>query len=507
MLNKTKPDDNAKFNSKNQMYTNNLNQVSKIHLDKEQNSPAKSVFRVKDFAFNYPFAKAQIKLNGEINIYPQDVVLINGTSGIGKSTLLYALKGLIPHVINGNLSGEIYYNDKDIRHLNSHDLSDIGLLLQNPQAQIITQTVIEELAFGLENLQIPREIILADIEIYAKKFNITHLLDKSTAELSTGEMQQINLISVLITKPRVLLLDEPTAFLDVESATHFIDAFNNLDDTTIIIIEHNLDYLRGKINRYFEINANGMINESSIKQIQWNRPLTTNKTETKSQIKHLNQQSDQQQYPMQNNNIPMEFGATHQILTLKKYKLKNGNYATTDFTLNQGEIIGIIGKNGIGKSTWLQTLAKIKRNNNEIYLHGKNITQIKDYYNHVGLLWQNPENHFLYSTVAQELHCAPELINTMGLNSLLSQNPFTLSEGQKRRLSLAILWSLNREIYLLDEPSFGQDFDNKLLLIQMIQTMQNSGKSFIIISHDFQFLQAICSRIMNFTEQGLIPHE
>ena len=506
MLNKTKSDENTEFNSKNQMYTNNLNQVSEINLHKEQNSQIKSVFRVKDFAFNYPFAKAQIKLNGEINIYPQDVVLINGASGIGKSTLLYALKGLIPHVINGNLSGEIYYNDNDISNLNSRDLSNIGLLLQNPQAQIITQTVIEELAFGLENLQIPRETILSKIEIYAKKFNITHLLNKSTAELSTGEMQQINLISILITKPRVLLLDEPTAFLDVESATHFIDAFNNLDNTTIIIIEHNLDYLRGKINRYFEINTDGMINEYSIKQIQWNRSLTTNKADTKSQIKHFNEQSSQE-YQRQNNNIPVELATTNQILTVKKYRLKNGNYATADFILNQGEIIGITGKNGIGKSTWLQTLAKIKRNTSEIYLYDKNITQVKDYYSHIGLLWQNPENHFLHNTVAQELHSTPELINTLGLNALLSQNPFTLSEGQKRRLSLAVLWSLNREIYFLDEPSFGQDFDNKLLLIQMIQTMQNSGKSFIIISHDYQFLQAICSRIMNFTEQGLIPYE
>ena len=441
------------------------------------------IFHITDFAFQYPFSNSQIKLDGEIKIYHNDIVLISGASGIGKSTLLYALKGLIPYVIQGNLHGNILYNNQNIATLNSNALSKIGLLLQNPEAQIITSCVIEELAYGLENLQLPREQILLQIKTYADKFNITHLLDKTTAELSTGEKQQINLISLLITQPEVLLLDEPTAFLDPNAAKHFIYTFNLLQNTTIIIIEHNLGYLQNKINRFFQINTQGEINEQNISQIQWRQLLTK---------------------PLINPQPPI---VNEPILIVKNYLLKNKQNTIKNFELCRGDIIGIIGNNGVGKSTFLQALAGLKKLKNSIFLLNKDICKIKNYFDLVGLLWQNPENHFLYNTVTKELSPNVKQNAQFDFTNQLAQNPFTLSEGQKRRLSLAILYSLDRQIYLLDEPSFGQDLYNKQLLIQMIYKMKIIGKSFVIISHDYDFLQTICTQVLNFTEQGLIPYE
>lgn len=438
------------------------------------------IYTINNFSFRYPFSNTNIHLSGLINIYPKSKVLLSARSGLGKSTLLYALKGLIPKHIYGKISGEILFNGQPVANLNKDQTTQIGLLMQNPHAQIITTTVMEELAFGLECLGMNKEDILNRIEQYASWFKIKHLLNKKTDELSGGQKQQINFISIILPNPQVILMDEPTAFLDPKSANYFIEVFNEISkDKTIIIIEHNLAYLKDKVSNYLQIDQSGLLYEDNVDKINWTNKFVS------SAIKAATQP------------VP--------LIEIKHYQLKNPHKYIKDFTINQGEIIGILGDNGVGKTTLLNSLAKLDDlNTKTICYKGTDLNQIKtkDYFDQVTLLWQNPENHFLFNRVIDEVHDA-QLLTLMKLDNCLNQNPFTLSEGQKRRLSLAIVWMLNRELYLLDEPTFGQDALNKQVLIDLVLQMQAQGKTFVIVSHDLEFLQAINAKLFYLDDQGL----
>jgi energy-coupling factor transport system ATP-binding protein len=168
-----------------------------------------------------------------------------------------------------------------------------------------------------------------------------------------------------------------------------------------------------------------------------------------------------------------------------------------NLTLKAGEIITIHGKNGAGKSTLLKLISKILPVSNAIYLNNRDIAGIKDYWNEIFLLWQNPESHFIFNTVLEEVSGNEQLLSEFKLNTHAKHSPFNLSEGQKRRLSLAIALTKRPKLFLLDEPSFGQDYQNKLILAHKIVQLAKNGHAFIIITHDLMFSSAIAHKTYN----------
>ena len=433
------------------------------------------VYSIEDFKFRYPNSNQSIFISGKLEINQGDVILLQGNSGSGKSTLLLALKGIIPHLINGKFSGKILFNQQDIITLSN--TSQIGYLGQNPHNQIICETVYRELAFGLENQCIQPEIIRQKIDFYSNKFKISHLLNCQISNLSGGEKQKINLLSILIMEPEVLLLDEPTAFLDPENALEVITIIKEYSHKkTIIIVEHNIHYLSNLVNRIIQINAAGQVIQRD--------PSTTNFCPA------LIEQ------PCKNSTA---FNATKPLLQINNlnfaYKKQTPLLKNLQLNIYAGQIIGILGKNGSGKSSLLQLISKIIPSKNSIFYKQQDISSIKpkEYWQRIALLWQNPENHFLYNSVKLEI--SPENINQFNLINCTEQNPYCLSEGQKRRLSLAITLKPDIELFLLDEPTFGQDLANREKLASFISMLTMSNKSFIIISHDIAFLQSLTTEI------------
>lgn len=429
------------------------------------------IYTVDNFSFSYPLSKKQIQINGNFSINQGEHILLTGNSGSGKSTLLMALKGLIPNYIRGTYSGNISYKGKNIAGITDAELIQIGYLQQNPDHQVIYQTVIDELAFGLENLQLTPQAIQDKINTYAETFGITQLLTRKISTLSGGEKQKINLISILLTEPEVLLLDEPTAFLDANSAQQIINVLKtHATDKTVIIIDHNQHYYKNFVNRIINI-ANNQIEEMNLDSHKWHNEYPTNQITDNSNQILLNICNLNFAYKDAKDNL------------LNNICLK----------VHKGEIAVISGKNGNGKSTLLKLIAKLIPSQNSMFLQDKDITNIKqkDYWQQVSLLWQNPENHFLFNSVAEELKDNPELINTFDLTEQIQNNPYCLSEGQKRRLSLAITLLKPRQLILLDEPTFGQDFANKVILLEITKQLAKLGHSFIIISHDEEFNHAV----------------
>lgn len=445
-----------------------------------------NVYQVTDFKFNYPFSLQQISLNGTFTIESGECILLQGASGSGKSTLLAALKGLIPHLIAGNLSGEIKFHNRTITDLNEQDLLKIGYLQQNPDSQLICPDVYSELAFGLENQGFTPATIDYKIMTITEKFSLSQLLNRKVNSLSGGEKQKINLLAILLLEPEVLLLDEPTAFLDPESASQIMQIIAEyVRDKTVIIIEHNLHYLQNLVNRSLYIDENGKIIPQNLEQINWQQVLPEQKCKYQTtqehtdllNIKQLNYSYNQDQMILRNINLQVK----------------------------SGDVISILGKNGAGKSTLLKLIAGILPTERMIYWQQQDITKSKkaQLWTDISLLWQNPETHFLFNQVTEEVS-QTQMLDTFNLMNQSKQNPFTLSEGQKRRLSLAIALNNQPQLILLDEPSFGQDYANKLRLIEYINQLASNGMSFIIISHDLNFVNAVSQKIYELRDGELL---
>lgn len=434
------------------------------------------VYIIRDFSFNYPSSNYKIGFSGQLVINRGDHILLQGISGSGKSTLLLALKGIIPHVINGIVSGEIFYNGLSISSLNEQDLLTIGYLQQNPDSQLVCHSVFAELAFGLENLSLSKLEIETRINTIATDFQICHLLNRNVHQLSGGEKQKINLIAILLMQPEVLLLDEPTAFLDPESATELMVVLKKYTtDMTVIIVEHNLCYLQPIVNRVIRIDEDGSIGEPDINTVNWQPQLFV---------------SSRQRL----NNPP-------EVLTLKNlhfaYQSEKQLLKDINLTVRQGDIIAIHGKNGSGKSSLLKLIAKIIPKHSSIYWQQEDIAKLntKQYWQHISLLWQNPESHFIFNSVSEEVNHQQDKLVEFNLLPQAKNNPFNLSEGQKRRLSLAITLNKSTQLFLLDEPSFGQDETNKIILINTIQQLAQSHGTFIIITHDLEFSNAVADHV------------
>ncbi len=430
------------------------------------------MFQLNNFSFKYPNSHKVFEYNGNIECNSGDRILIHGDSGSGKSTLLYALKGIIPNTILGEFSGEVLYNNQNICSLNNQQ--KIAIVLQNPRQQFIHKTVQEELAFNLENLQYSITEIINTISYFAKKLKIEYLLNRDIVQLSGGEAQKIAIMSVLMMKPQVLLMDEPTAFLDEDSIFELLSLIDNLDfNPAIIIVEHNYQYFKNIINKTIYINDNGGYIISTMYPISYDY--------NKINLNYIDK------VILSIDNLTFSYNKTY---LLQNFSLK----------LYQQQIIGIKGRSGCGKSTLLRIIAGMVKNyQGDIMINHKNLKQYKNFalYHILGLLFQNPENHFLTNKVIDEVANFDSLV-AFNLQEVAKQNPFTLSEGQKRRLSILALnkYIETRMIYLLDEPTFGQDYQNINQLITMINKLKIDGASFIIVSHDNNFLTSICDQII-----------
>jgi len=442
------------------------------------------VFYLEDFSFKYPFSNKQIYFNGSLSIQPGECILIKGASGSGKSTLLMALKGLIPHLINGKLDGTLLFHGQNISKLDARHSLKIGYLQQNPDNQLICHTVLDELAFGLENTGLAKIEIIRKIEEITARFDVSHLVNRNPATLSGGQKQTVNLLAILLLEPEVLLLDEPTAFLDPESAHKIMGIISEYTrNKVVIIIEHNHHYLNKLVTRIINIDGKGNIIEEPIKDAMW-------------------QQSLPKLVPSINNN-------TSPLLTISNLSFSYPNSTailnSIDLKINKGEVIGLIGGNGNGKSTLLQLIAGILPSHNQIFIDNIAINKIpkQQLWQKISILWQNPEAHFIHTKVCQELNNDLELAELLNLENHQDSSPFSLSEGQKRRLSIGIVIQHTPQLLLLDEPTFGQDYDNKLTLAKLINKIANNGTAILIVSHDLEFISCISNKTYQLGQKAL----
>lgn len=451
------------------------------------------MFELNPFTFSYREASSSKKLflKTKIVLRQGEIVAIVGPSGAGKSTLLKILKGIIPEHSIGKLDGDILYNGMNLIGEN-FDLNQrlILYLFQNPFSQLLHPSSEEEFLFSLENFNYSIEEIKKRGEKLEKVFNLSPLWGKKTKDLSNGECQKLVLASLMAVDPEVLLLDEPTAFLDPIARGEFYDFLGSIKGKhLVIIVDHHLDEIRHLVTRYLFVDSNGEIKEEQ-------HPL-----------KNLDNQRSAKQF------FPVDETLSLKVKNLSfSYDKKNSLLKDLNFKILGGEIIAIKGSNGAGKSTLFKLLSGMLRPTQgivELEINKKIINHSK-LFEVVGFVFQNPETHFFFDTIEQELkqsfkknRPSEDIINSFFKNIDLRTSPFLLSEGEKRRLSILMTVFLGKKVILYDEPTFGQDEKSRIIIASLMRELKKQGLLQILISHDDSFIEHVADRVFQLAQGNL----
>nr|WP_312983349.1 energy-coupling factor transporter ATPase [Clostridioides sp.] len=455
------------------------------------------MLEIKNLCLKFPEDKIVFE-NVNFSIEKNTINLITGKSGCGKSSLLMCLSRVIPETVDGVMSGEIIYNGYNIEHSNAEEISgEIAYMFQDPDSQLCTFTVEDEIAFGLENLNVEQEKMEEIIDDILDLVGIKYLKYASLNKLSGGEKQKVALASILALDPDLILMDEPTANLDPISTIQIVELIKKLRDDmgkTIIIIEHNIDDFKDVIDKVIELNDK-----------------KTSDLEVDNFIEqyHNNFKYPKRQHTNLGNDTVLD---VHNL----SYSYDEGKNVidNVSFSLYKGEIAALVGHNGAGKSTLSKLLIGfIKASKGEILLKEQNIynMNVKEIGNHMGLVFQNPEHQFIKMTVEKELSLSLEVrgnsedvvkektdnyLKEFNLINNRESNPFTLSQGQKRRLSTASMMINGQPILILDEPTYGQDRENLIKLIDLLYQINKSGTSILIITHDMDMVERCCDKLI-----------
>ena len=427
----------------------------------------------------------------DLTIEPGEKVLLCGDSGSGKSTLLAAIAGVLGGDDEGTRVGEILLEDSHGQVEQPGRTIPVGLVLQDPDSQVIAARVGDDVAFGCENLAYPREEIWRRVGAALDMVGPYVDLDFPTAQLSGGQKQRLALAGVIAMGAGVVLLDEPTANLDPEGARDVIEAVATLAErtgATLVVVEHQHAAWHGVLDRAVELKDGRIVADGPLAEVVAERTVA---------------------------DLPSARGAdVGREPALWSTDLVTRFGPPRSFSLPRGASTVLTGPNGAGKTTWMMTVAGLlPAESGEIGvadfvrrgLKGSPLTwKSRQLADRIGFVFQNPEHQFVARTVAEELRVGPqvmrrevpeahiaELVDALRLSHLLNANPFTLSGGEKRRLSVATALVSAPEVLLLDEPTFGQDPRTFSELVWLLRRMADKGTTIASVTHDPLFIAAL----------------
>ncbi len=450
-------------------------------------------------------------------------MLLAGASGSGKTTLMRCINGLIPRTYHGYGKGEIRVFGQTVREMTMAELSRIvGTLLQDPERQIVSSYVVNEVAFGLENLGMPRDEILQRVAETLRYLNISSLSDRETFQLSGGEKQKVALASVLAMRPRILLLDEPLASLDPASAHEALDIFRQLadDGIAIMLVEHRVEdvlSIHPEQVAYMDdgkVIYNGDV-EGLMKVVDYRR-IKLPASVVIERAKNRPIREFQPALPPRKNTPLIQFEDVHFRYSPDSDEVLQG----VTFTVHQGDIIAILGHNGAGKTTLVKhALGLLKPTQGTVLLEGKDThkTTVAQAAHTVGYVFQSPSQMLFAPTVEEELSFGPRnldhpadqikqdvrwAIETVHLADELKMPPLALSFGQQKRVSIAAVLAMRSRILMMDEPTAGQDYWNYQTFMDSILQMPGFD-SILFITHDLDLAVIYANRIL-LVDQGKI---
>ena len=442
----------------------------------------------------------------DLNIEDGQFVVLCGESGCGKTTITRLINGLIPHYYEGQMAGEVWVNGEKVSEQPLYDTAAVvGSVFQNPRSQFFNVDTTSEITFGCENLGQPEKDIRERFAKTVRDFRLEKLMDRNIFHLSGGEKQKIACAGVSIMEPDVLVMDEPSSNLDAASILDLrkILAFWKSQGKTIIVSEHRLYYLRGLADRFIYL-AEGQVSRDY----------------SAAEFEQLTEQ--------QRSNMGLRTFALERLLppvlpqqektalALHNFRFAYKNEPETlhimDCEIPTNRIVGIIGNNGAGKSTFSRCFCGLEKRCGEIVWNGRNYRP-KDRLSTCYMVMQEVNHQLFTESVLDEVlismeeenqERAEEILNRLDLLAFKDRHPMSLSGGQKQRVAIASAIASKRSILFFDEPTSGLDYKHMKEVANVLRQVRDTGITVYVITHDLELILDCCTDIVHFENGSII---
>jgi energy-coupling factor transport system ATP-binding protein len=479
--------------------------------------------------YHYPGRETPALSAVNLRVSTGEFLLVIGSSGSGKSSLLRCLNGLVPHFYGGTLRGSVRVAGRDPVALGPAGLSDlVGFVAQDPEAHFVAARVEDELAFAMENRSLPQTLMRKRIEEVLDQLSIAHLRQRRIDTLSGGEQQRVAIGSVLTLEPAILVLDEPTSQLDPQGAEEVLNTLRQLNEDlglTVVLSEHRLERVAHYADRICLLraghppivaSAREVLAESEQvpplvslgRKLGW-EPLPLTIKEARSHIPELLSRlascggSPPSSSTARGRAVISTRGVWHSYDRLEALR-------GVDLEIRAGERVALMGRNGSGKSTLLKMLVgllKPQRGHVEILGRALEELPLAEVTRQVGFVPQNPGRLLFRDTVVDEVrftrkaHGLPatdmaDLLNRLGLSAQAGSYPRDLSSGERQRAALAAILAAEPEILLLDEPTRGLDDASKEQLRAILEELSARDVTTILATHDVELVARFAQRVV-----------
>ena len=493
---------------------------------------------IKNLSFQYSTEEELVLKNINLSVHQGECILLCGKSGCGKSTLLKIINGIIPEFYQGKITGSVEVAGMNPFETEIYKISEkVGSVFQNPKTQFYTTNTTDEIAFALENYGLERAKIQKRLQEVQETMHISGLMDRNIFALSGGEKQKIAIAAVYALNPEIFAFDEPSSSLDMDSMLELSKLMEQLKEEgkTIIIAEHRLWYLKKLVDRAVYLENGKITKEYSMEEMQnlseeercrtglrhtdfpGNSPAWKERSaimlsasekhtdiEKRSFVSHL--------FKVERKDSVVKRDSSGNALELEikdlLYKRKERTIFRIDrLGFERGKIVGIVGKNGMGKSTFAKVVCGLARQTTgEICKNNKGISVPKRRKNSL-LLMQEINNQLFTDSVYDEIRLTSALkeeeqfrmcMADMQIDQLKEKNPHSLSGGQKQRVIILSALLSRKKILFLDEPTSGLDYASMKVVAKNIKKFKAEKKLILIISHDMEFLEEVCDRVLFF---------
>jgi energy-coupling factor transporter ATP-binding protein EcfA2 len=515
---------------------------------------------LKGISYTYEGEAETVIANVSLQISDGEFVLVMGPSGCGKSTLLQLLNGTIPHTLRGRLEGEALVCGKPVAETKVAIFStEVGMVFQDPEGQIINSRVRDEVAFGLENLCRPVSEILEQQKRALAAVDLTDAAERSIFDLSGGQKQRVSIAAVLAARPRLLVLDEPTANLDPAGMREVFAVLDKLRadyGTTIVMVEHRVDELADKVTRVIMMDHGRIVFDGPPREaFALKRAVHSEEAGTAPRgawfpqiAEFALEYAEATGMPLDAANLPLNetemlahlaprLGALNRpvasppplpaadaepdapFLSVRHLSFAYPGAAPTlkdvNLELTSGSIVALLGRNGSGKTTLARALMGINPPPKKaIMIDGKDVANLRpsELASIVGYVFQNPDHQFVTDRVDEEIayglkvrdyaeetirQRVSEMLEIVDLERYRFRSPFSLSHGERRRLSVATMLVLEPKLLILDEPTIGQDHERaQQLMALMVRLKERYRTTVLMITHDVRLVAEWAERAL-----------
>lgn len=514
---------------------------------------------IDDVTFTYLDGEEPAIKNINLKVKKGEILMITGPSGAGKTTVCRLINGLIPHYFRGKFEGKVLVNEVDIKKATIGALSQtVGLLFQDPSSQLVCPTVMDEVAFGPENLGVEPAEIRHRVEDILKAVRLKGYEERNPHSLSGGEQQACALAAVMAMKPEIYVLDEPTSNLDPLGSHQVISLLVELsrrEKKTMIIVEHKMEDLLPLVDRLVVMDNGKIILDGEVQKILENvefmEKIGLKPPQVTLLASKLRKHVSLEKLPLTLEEGIAIFGkALRDTIKVKKMKatpqsqlniaerrnkevikvedlwhIYQGGVTAlrgVNLTIYEGEFVAIIGQNGSGKTTLVKHfngLLKPTKGKVTVYGIDTNKASISELSKKVGYVFQNPDHQLCNETVKKELAFGPinlgfstseiekrvaNVAERLGLKDVLNEKPFSLSKGERHRVAVASILTMNPDVLIVDEPTTGQDYGMSKEMMEIFKAFHKDGKTVIVITHDMNLAAEYSERVIVLKEGEIL---